>query len=77
MPSEWNIDPEKKILPDQRIVLEVMMIKEKVRERTKNITGNIENSVLPHQDTLPSVKRAIQAAGMTNRIFLLPIKSIL
>ena len=54
-----------------------MMIKEKVRERNKNITGNIENSVLPHQDTLPSVKKAKQAAGMTNRIFLLPIKSIL
>jgi hypothetical protein len=52
-----------------------IMIRETVMERTMNTTGNSEKYVFPQKDTLPIVKRAKQAAGITLLNILLPIKS--
>ena len=53
----------------------MIMIKETVMERNINITGNSEKLAFPQKETLPIVKRAKQAAGMTLPAILLPIKS--
>jgi hypothetical protein len=53
----------------------MITIKETVMERIMNIKGNSEKLAFPQKETLPIVKRAKQAAGMTLPVILLPIKS--
>jgi hypothetical protein len=53
----------------------IIMTRERVMDRNINITGNSEKPAFPQKDTLPTVKRAKQAAGITLPAILLPIKS--
>jgi hypothetical protein len=62
-------------LRGQDDVCMMIMTRETVMERNMNITGNSEKLAFPQKETLPIVKRAKQAAGMTLTTILLPIKS--
>ena len=53
----------------------MIMTKETVMDRNMNIKGNSEKLAFPQKETLPTVKRAKQAAGITLPTILLPIKS--
>jgi hypothetical protein len=53
----------------------MIMTRETVMDRNMNIKGNSEKPAFPQKETLPIVKRAKQAAGITLPIILLPIKS--